>query len=180
MKIIFLDIDGVVLPVGTLQQTEVRELIRNPDMFVMAANVPKHIPVHLNALAHKTGASFVLISSWRHLFSSENLQHFLERLGLFEQFHTDWMAPMRLQDRSAKVRDMGEWVGNVGARQRDCIVIDDDDELDLSQLLPDVRHLKTISDVGFSRDDLDRGLKMLGLKDRREVVTATTERRKRT
>ena len=75
--------------------------------------------------------------------------------------HDDWYAPYRFA--SDKGHDIGCWLGDHRkVRQKDCVVIDDDD-LGLRErygfhALP---HIRPIANVGFSRDDLVRALKVL-------------------
>ena len=80
--IIFLDVDGVILPLGSMKGVEFRDMIREPYGYIedAAKLVPFHIVAHLKTLTQETGAKFVLISSWRGLFSRKFLEAFLRAI----------------------------------------------------------------------------------------------------
>ncbi len=167
-RIIFLDIDGVVLPVGACNDTEIEAIIRDPHrhLDLLATRISAPAVKHLRTLATEIDAKFVLISTWRGIFPTEFIRAFLERVGLFDFFHEDWEAPMRgMPPRPNKGRDIGEWLGDHRIAQRDCIVIDDDD-LALREYygFRVLKQIRPISKVGFTRDELARATKMAALQ----------------
>lgn len=159
-RVAFLDIDGVVLPFGTMLGRAFRDMIRDPYGYVedAASMTPKWTVTHLKTFAQETDAKFVLISSWRGLFSPEHLQTYLSLIDLFDHFHADWQAPMQGMQtpRPWKARDIGEWLGDHPGCHG--IVIDDED-LQLHDCGLELTAIKPISTAGFSRDDLARALK---------------------
>lgn len=161
-NIIFVDIDGVILPLGTLKGIELRDMIRDPYGYIedVGRRVPAHTVANLLSLANHLDAQFVLISSWRGLFSREFLQSFLETIGIFFCFHKDWDAPMQgiQQPRPWKARDMAEWLGDHPGYR--AVVIDDED-LDLERGGLTAIKIRPIGEIGFSRDDLARCLRAL-------------------
>ena len=164
-RIIFLDIDGVVLPVGACNDSEIETIIREPfqHLDTLATRASAGAIECLRKLATENGAKFVLISTWRGIFPSDFVQSFLDRVGLFDLFHEDWEAPMRgMPPRPNKGRDIGEWIGDHRVAQRDCIVIDDDD-LALREYygFRVLKQVRPISKIGFSRDELARATKMM-------------------
>lgn len=162
MRVIFIDIDGVILPVGAMSGKQFRDLIRDPGGYVedAAGYVPAWTVAHLRTLAEQTDAQFVLISSWRGVLDSTYLQTFLRLVGLFDYCHVDWEAPMQGHPpRPVKGRDIGAWLGAHPGYE--ALVIDDDDlRLRTDFGLRKVRVIKPISEVGFSRDDLARALRV--------------------
>lgn len=157
MKIAFLDIDGVILPVGPLYQIEIRDLLRNPfghlDEFVHLT--PKDCVQRLQELATSTGAKFVLHSSWRRHFPDDYIQAYLDGIGLLPFFHGDWTCKCPTRPRT-KCDDISEWLGE----HPECtqfVVIDDDDIMDT--LKGD--HVRPKSKDGFSADNLQQAQKAL-------------------
>jgi len=163
--IIFVDIDGVILPLGGMSGVELRDMIREPYDYIEDATkrVPAHTVANLLNLANHVDAQFVLISSWRGLFSREFLQSFLQNIGMFFAFHKDWEAPMRgFPPRPWKARDIGEWLGDHPGCT--AVVIDDEDLKLHDGGVGDAIVIRPIGAVGFSRDDLARCLRALDVK----------------
>ena len=162
--ILFVDLDGVILPVGALAESEARAILVNPfdHLDVVVSKTPKHTAAHIRTLAEQTEAWIVVISTWRGLFPEEFIRAYLEQLGLLDILHKRWMAPMRgLPPRPRKASDIGEWLSTNRVAQKDCLVIDDDD-LDLRGCgFRVLLQVQPISNIGFSRDDLVRALKIL-------------------
>ena len=84
VKIIFLDIDGVLnLWISRKRRMLSAEAIR-----------------HLNRLVAETGATIVISSSWRKVC---NVPEILVRGGVAAQFHDDWATDTNGPDRSAEI-----------------------------------------------------------------------------
>lgn len=164
--IIFLDIDGVVLPFGAASAVDIGLVRSSPHAHLdrLLSRVP-HGPVErIKQVADQAAAKIVLISHWRGVFSHSFCEAFLERLGLMQRAHEDWFAQMRgLPPKPEKGRDIRMWLADHRSmRQSDCVVIDDDDLLlrddwgfrNLIQIRPKPR-------VGFSEADKAAALLVL-------------------
>jgi hypothetical protein len=109
MKVIFLDIDGVLNCAKT----------PNPRKFPYV--VDKRLLARLQKLLDRTGAKVVLTSSWR-----------LDPVGLFAAKH--WGVPFidvcPDKPRSPRRKEILDWLSNHPKATRYAIIDDEDDELD--------------------------------------------------
>jgi hypothetical protein len=109
VKVIFLDIDGVLNTTTTPQRT--------PDARV----VDRSLLSRLIMVVQHTGAQVVLSSTWRH--DPDGLTS-AERLGIpFE----DVLPDMRPRPRNEEIK---AWLGTHPSVQRFIVIDDDDDDLD--------------------------------------------------
>lgn len=128
--ILFLDIDGVLLPDKVLSADEVFSSIRDPDgaLDMLVARSSKLAVGTVKAWCDSNAARCVLISSWRHTFSQPFIERYLTGLALFPAyFHLDWCAPIR-GFSSSKGEDMWEWL-SAHANIKHYTVVDDHDLL---------------------------------------------------
>lgn len=125
-RILFLDIDGVLLPIGACTDLEVG-LVRNSPMAhvdLVASRVSKEAIEAVKYMC-EAGAKIVLISSWRYAFTANFILEFLARIGLNELLHDDWFARYRISDYS-KRHDITCWLED--HPDVEWIAIDDEDQ----------------------------------------------------
>lgn len=150
--IIFLDIDGVILPVGAMRDADVTEIFKDPWAWLdrlVAATPPDGVLHVKQLLAHHDG-KLVVHSSWRRFFPLDFTRAYLERVGLGEHLHADdWYCSMRFS--SHKAHDIGMWLDE-HPEVKSVIVIDDDDVLCDHKLKATV--IKPIPSLGLTADDI--------------------------
>ena len=125
-KAIFLDIDGVLLPIDACTEVEVG-LVRSapmPHIDIPVSRVSKEAVDCVANLAQRQDARIVLISSWRYNFSLGFLFEFLRRIGLAPYLHEDWLAGFKFS--SHKGHDIGFWLED-HPETTSAILIDDHD-----------------------------------------------------
>lgn len=168
LGVVFLDIDGVLLPTKALTGDEVMSTLRDPDaaLDMLVARSSKLAVGTLKAWCDNNRVRCVLISSWRRTFALPFIQHYMRGLGLYPTyFHVDWDAPLRSFRNSHKCEDMWEWLSD-HANTKLYTVIDDHD------LNPEAFHHSCrqvqVQDptMGLTPSDLD-GVTIFGLKTRR-------------
>lgn len=155
MNIIFLDIDGVLLPDGSYNW-DVSKVLAKPYNYLdrLIERTPKNIVEALRGYSLSTQAEFVLISTWRHLFSDDFLHDYFVGIGLRDCFHPDWIA----RDgeglyRQSKKQDIARWLALHPESEADVIsgnkwtIIDDED-----QGVPEENWIKTDPKIGFRYD----------------------------
>lgn len=125
-KIIFLDIDGTILPesnhqfhdsvvlykkllknAGELSHEELQKALREYNL-----NIPfsQHAIFFINRLCEKTGAKIVVHSNWKKYFSEEELQNKFIREGIdIKYFHEDFICYPR-GFTSQKIHDLLNWI----------------------------------------------------------------------
>lgn len=140
--IVFLDIDGVIIPYPLPKDKNVPGSVTE---IIMGMTVERavnwHCPESVAALKRDfPDARFVLISSWRYLYPKPLIEGFLRKIGLFGAFDPNWFAPMT--ERRTKSADAQAWMDAHG--QGDWIAIDDHN---LS--LPIGRQIVTVPSVGY-------------------------------
>jgi hypothetical protein len=176
-KIVFLDLDGVVVPFGSYSDVDLGLVLSTPHAHVdlMVSKTPKMPVRQLSELAAEAEARFVLISSWRKAFPSSFNKAYLEGIGLFDLFHEAWEAEWKLS--SHKGHDIGLWLADhKHVRLSDCLVLDDDD-LELGERFgfrgPKLlRHLRPAPQIGFTAHDRAKALKLLNGADGAELDDA--------
>lgn len=157
MKIVFLDIDGVILPVGALKEVDVPDLFKDPfpHLDLMASRVSQEAVAKVRELCEETGAKLVLISSWRRFFPREFNRAFLKKIGLMDLFHKDWSAGLKFS--SEKMHDVGFWLDDHKRVGDNYIVIDDD----MRAYAIEDKIVRPVSNVGFTGKDKALALALL-------------------
>lgn len=113
MRVLFLDIDGVILSGEEL----------------WASGNPRYLPPHkvelLNEVIERTGAVVVVSSTWRHDRETPSL---LRKAGFRGRFHDDW----RTERFSTAFRgaEIAEWLTRHPEVERYAILDDDSDMLE--------------------------------------------------
>lgn len=148
-KVLFLDVDGVLLPIGACTDLEVGLVRSSPlaHLDLVAYRVSKEAIEAVQYMC-KGGAKIVLISSWRYAFTVNFIHEFLTRIGLNELLHEDWFAGFK--PTSGKRDDIGFWLDDHPDVTRWLAIDDQDLGLD--------RHRQVIpkGNVGLTHDDLRR------------------------
>lgn len=116
---IFLDIDGVILPFGAYTIEELPDIYQRPFDYLqlLVDRTPKNIVDNLKKLAEERDANFVLISTWRNLFSEDFLKAYFKAIDLDPEqwFDSYWIAVdrsaiERFGARRGKSEDIQHWL----------------------------------------------------------------------
>lgn len=142
-NVIFLDIDGVLLPFGSYNWA-LEKVFANPYNYLdrLAAR-SKHVE-NVRALCQEKNAKLVLISTWRYLFPEQFLQDYMTRLGLWDLFHRDWIAVNPNKNYSGKNPDIQLWLRRNPDTATWWIIDDEDHDI------PAERWIKTDPYVGYA------------------------------
>jgi len=114
MNIIFLDIDGPLCN----HLTGFNENKMNP-INIYSINL-------LNELCTECNAQIVISSSWRKLFSKNEILNHLRNNNFNGHFHTDWMTPILNKQRGYEV---DKWITNNKFTNKYICIDDDSDYL---------------------------------------------------
>ena len=143
MKIVFLDIDGVLLPLPSNG-----ELDPSPEP-------SKDAILCLNLLVHSSGAKVVVTSTWRHDRTVEKLNSLLRSWGYVYGVHDKTHSIKGDEDRAA---DIVHWIKHADESVGAFVVIDDAQQ-DLAIL---AKHLvRPKPDVGLQLHDVLAATKIL-------------------
>lgn len=120
MKVIFLDIDGVMN--NDCWLTEQKQ--KNPEFRFQDFLNPVAVDA-LNSIVEKSGASVVISSSWRRFFTPVELRELFAKNG-FKGTVLD-STPLSKEVRAPKAAAIKEWLAMHPNVQR-CVVVDDREE----------------------------------------------------
>lgn len=172
MKVVFLDIDGVLNSEASLMEDE---------------SLEEALILNLKELVEKTGAEIVLSSSWRTMFNPlRRLMDRLAKVGLYlygltpEGVSWEWAEKHNLKP-STRYRDTyTNWEGKKiditsdrGAeifkwlfdhKEIESFVILDDEEFDIKNYFPD-KLIKTSYKTGLTQEDVKKAIKILNQLD---------------
>lgn len=118
MKIIFLDIDGV-LCTGRAHYSQGQG---NGNHGFMDAIDREGVGM-LNKIAEDFDATFVISSTWRQMHTKESLTAHLEKYGFLGKIEEDWATPVGGRNRGAEI---DEWMERNGPQNIEAYVIIDD------------------------------------------------------
>lgn len=124
-NILFLDLDGVLLPFGSYDDLDTRAMLQKPLEFkdALVERTPKE---NIDAL-HKLGEdhTFVLISTWRYLVPDEMIKEYMSALDLWKYFHKERpIANFSIQYADKPV-DINRWLAEYEHGGAGILVIDD-------------------------------------------------------
>lgn len=139
-KAIFLDFDGVILPLP--ENREVKEDLRPSTDAI----------IHLNVLVQLTGAKVIVSSAWRVGKSVEDLQALLSGWG----FKGKVVGKTRDSKEGDRGQEILDWVDEADVDQ---FVVLDDEGTDLEELSKNLVHVK--SDVGIQWHDVQEAARIL-------------------
>jgi len=153
MKIIFLDIDGVLC-------TTRAHVATGSHGFMMKALDREGVGL-LNRMAIDS-TKFVLSSTWRNIFSQEWMEDHLRRHGWTGEFHEDWRTPHNpmISHPDRRPDEIAEWLSKNPIGDKGQYVILDDDAWNWS--LEQQNHVvRTIFDNGIMWEDFLKADKIL-------------------
>lgn len=149
MKIIFLDIDGVLVTTNSM--------LAKPSLM---ANMEPACVEFLNKLCNEEGLNncrVVISSSWRNLFSISEIVNHLKQARFNPDFiHHDWSTVSLFN--GTRGDEIDEWLNRHPA-VKNFVIIDDDNDFLPSQLC---HHVQTNFADGFRESHLEQALKILG------------------
>lgn len=150
MRVVFLDIDGVLNTLGWLYAHAHRADARDPQNMIDPAHV-----AHLNTLTGRTGASLVISSSWRVLYPTHEMRVVLRRAGVTAPVidRTPHTGPRRGHEIAAWLKCRARHVGDV----RSFVILDDNSDM---EHLCD-RLVQTHIDVGLREEHVKIAVEML-------------------
>jgi hypothetical protein len=163
-RIIFLDIDGVLLPHSYLISGKnislYEDFKKNRDLSKIGHQLTfdPACMSNLRQIIEKTDCSIVMISTWRYSFNNEELQDILLAKG-FEPnwFHSD---PCDRRLTAKKYNDVGLWLGDHSDEDHpdvdtvfDYLIIDDDDVFQSERFK--TRHIMPDYDIGLTKAHVD-------------------------
>lgn len=108
-NVIFLDIDGVLLPFGSYNWVLDKVFAKPYNYLDRLVKRTVAVP-ELRRLAEEKDAKFVLISTWRYLFDDAFLHRYLVGIGLGDMLHTEWIAKSDAINYRAKDADVHSWL----------------------------------------------------------------------
>lgn len=149
MKIIFLDIDGVLNSSNFLFKT--KGIIVDPNDLIDKDNVSI-----LNSITDATNAKIVISSDWRHGFigNFNKLKSVMKNHGITGDIHG--MTHTASDNRGKQILD---WI-NDSYTKVDCYIVLDDNSTDVDKV--DRRLVRTNSIYGLTLDDAKIAIAMLG------------------
>lgn len=155
MKIIFLDIDGVLNSGDFLWTDEHQKLdkSKNENWFDPAA------VARLNRIIEATGAECVLSSTWRILHTIEEVEGFMKAAGFVGELVGK--TPGGGGVRGPQIQEWLDMIRRWVLEEVDSFVILDDDS-DMLHLMPHLVH--TSFQHGLQDEHVERAIKMLGPK----------------
>ena len=111
MRVTFLDIDGVLLPIGACSAVEIEAALDAPGehLQMLVGRVPREAVDAVLELCRIGKGQIVIISTWRRLFPKPFVEGFLQALGLGEHLHADWWCDRR-GFGSSKRDDIFNWI----------------------------------------------------------------------
>ena len=149
MKVVFLDIDGVLNNVASAAE---------------GIDILPEKVILVRRLCQVTGASIVLSSSWRILFDIEFLRDLLYHTGLRQRWAGD--KPVSVIDVTPRLDsgprglEIQKWLSE--HQVTDYVIIDDDSDMLEIQM---VNFIKTDNNIGLSSRDVDRAIQILGVEE---------------
>lgn len=146
MKLIFLDVDGVL---------NNRESMRGCGKDIFRVN--RECVRHLNKICVTTGACCVLSSTWRFSWPIAAFQQFLEDHGFCGQV-IDSAPRLPNEARGAEIEHYLLQCEQQGYPIESWIILDDDS--DMGDLLPFLIQTKT--EIGLEEEHVGRAIEMLG------------------
>ena len=160
MKVIFLDIDGV------LNSTEFLKQNPNAKGFT-AEQIDPEAVARLDKIVRATGAKIVISSSWRHSVGVSKMQHILWSKGLSTFRNIIDRTPINMDNRGQEIQD---WLELDPERERvdpnhepiEAFAILDDN----NDMLPDQQDhmVHTNGEIGLTDDDVVEAISVLRLR----------------
>lgn len=170
MKIIFLDIDGVLNSDAYCESPEyLFETQHMTDQLIMLVNhyvlLDPRALHRLNDLVKRSGAEVVLSSTWRGKYSPAEITKMMQDRGA--TFTVTASTPVLHgkvnSSRIPRGKEIASYIDGLKVKPESFVILDDhDDMLDLINVL-----VKTTMKLGLTADDVERALRILN-KERTE------------
>lgn len=148
MKIIFLDIDGVL---NSHEWIHANQHLFNAGRLFMHQNVDRTAVARVQQICDATGAKIVISSTWRRLNTLEQLQNVLRNHGLASE--VIGTTPILSDFRGKEIQ---QWLDNNGPIESFVIIDDDGDMLHLMDRL-----VKTSFDTGLQDRHVSQAIETL-------------------
>lgn len=150
MKVVFLDIDGVLNHHQWLENLSPVLEMSNDQWWVEM--IDPSLVVHLNSLLHQTGAKVVVSSTWRRHFNPEGMQRILTQVG-FKGEVIDCTTKDTMECRGLQI---SKWVQEHPEVTSFVILDDRSDMAHLGHLL-----VRTSEDEGLGPDHVIKACEIL-------------------
>lgn len=178
MKIVFLDIDGVLNT--SREYSRYNQAFENdPDPEATARISPHNRHVEhlfgkehveaLNIITDQSGAKIVVSSSWRRFYHGKDgapgldeLADLLKRVGVKAEVidKTPALFPKKLSLPVYRGDEIQAWLAEHKGQVEKFVILDDDN--DMVHLKP--KHIRTKGWVGLTPDDAQKALRILGVR----------------
>jgi len=178
MKVVFLDIDGVLNTGRNYEEytkAQREDPDQNPEVQGRIDIIHRHVHLlfdevciaNLNSIISSTGAKIVVSSSWRHFYDDakgrpkfSELVELLKRVGVIGEVigKTPTNLPRRMSESVPRGKEIKRWLDeNPGVES--FVILDDTDDM------ASLRHklVRTRGHVGLSLSDVDKALRHLGI-----------------
>ena len=147
MKVIFLDIDGVLNHKDTFKQGH---------KFHGCFGIQPELAQKLNRITDATGAVLVLSSAWRKVRTWEENMEYFKQQGITGKFKGQTPVCDTLSGTSNRGEEIAEWLV-FRSEWIDSFIVLDDIKVKRYQ----DRQILTIEDVGLTDEDVEKAIKML-------------------
>lgn len=155
MRLIFLDIDGVLNSTEYLNSEEYEDEFKLHKQ--VYANIDPDKIKLLNKLVEHSGALVVLSSDWRLSYSLEEMNYFLKIRGATFQISDKTPFSGNPIARTPRGRDIQEYLDTICMKPESFVIIDDySDMLHLKKYLVQTDRL-----VGITKEDIQKALEIL-------------------
>lgn len=155
MKLIFLDIDGVMNSLQSMQDNKHLGIHRD---------IPTvdHVN-HLNYIIASTDARIVISSSWRVIHSSSSIDLILCLQGFK---YPGYVISSTITHKYHRGDEIQDWLDMASNKIQRFVILDDcNDMLHLKQFL-----VQTDSNIGLTKQDADKAIKILNQGETNESV----------
>lgn len=152
MKIIFLDIDGVLNNFSTLHKFDLDDPAEMLDPLCVS---------NLNKIIEKSSAKVVISSSWRFMHHFEDLAKILEKKGFKGEVidQTPEIFYIRKGEEACRGDEIEDWIKNSKEPIEAFVILDDDSDMRNVKN----RLVQTSMDTGLTEKHLEAALVMLEL-----------------
>jgi len=148
MKIIFLDIDGVLNYFDYNMEVDMGS-------FLYFNEIDTQKVLLLNEIVRRTKAKVVISSSWRKYYSIEELIEGLNRRGFIGEIIG--VTPALYHIGVQRGEEIKHWIDNCGFNISSMVILDDDN--DMSDLIR--YHIQTNYSTGLTEEDVELAIKEL-------------------
>lgn len=159
MRIIFLDMDGVMNSDGFFQKRQ------NSHMDFGEGQIDDELVANLNQLVQATGAKIVISSSWRHIWDHNEIADMLVSKGF--QFPESIIDQTPESEGGFRGQEIDDWLALNGERQRiddqqmpieSYVILDDNNDFTTEQ---QPRFVHTSPNHGLTLNDVKKAITIL-------------------